>query len=456
VRRSTRDRLVLPILLPVGLLAAMVLVMVLFSRILLNTTADAATVVAITVAVTILVVAAIVASRRGRGAAGLGSLLGVVAGVAMLAGGVALAVAKPGGEEGGGVKAFAAQIAAPTGAATKGFSTTKLSFPAGSPIALTFDNQDSGVPHNVVITKDDIKKDPQTPVLFQPPGTLTGPAKTVYDIKPLPAGSYFFHCEVHPTTMFGTVQVSPSAAGGQGGGGPVVAIAAHDIQFDEKELDFPADAPSTLQFNNEDPGTPHNVAIYTDDSLSKKLFSFDPFTGPAEKSFPVPPLPAGEYFFHCDVHPNMQGTVVVSGGGGGGGPAPGGGSAGGGGGSPPSGGGSSASGPPVTSLPPSGGGAPSASVSVVAQNLQFDTTQLSLTANAPTKLSFDNKDAGTPHNLSIYSADPASDSSAKQLFTFDPVAGPATKDATIPGLPAGTYYFQCDVHPTMHGQVKVT
>ncbi len=33
-------------------------------------------------------------------------------------------------------------------------------------------------------------------------------------------------------------------------------------------------------------------------------------TGPATAEYAVPPLPAGEYYFQCDVHPTMNGTVV--------------------------------------------------------------------------------------------------------------------------------------------------
>ena len=52
------------------------------------------------------------------------------------------------------------------------------------------------------------------------------------------------------------------------------------------------------------------------------MFRFEPFTGPKEETHPIDPLPAGEYYFHCEVHPTMEGTVVVApakeGGGGGG------------------------------------------------------------------------------------------------------------------------------------------
>lgn len=314
MRKATRDRLLLPILLPIGILAAIVLMMVLFSRILLNTSPDAATLVALVVSVTILVVAGVVASRsHGRGAGGLGSLLGVVAGVAMLAGGIALAVAKP-AEEGGGEAAgvVRAEIAAPPGAAADGFDTRVLELPAGEPIELTFHNEDPGVPHNVAIAEGE---DAGSPLLFEPDGTVTGPATAAYSIDPLSEGSYHFFCEVHPTTMTGDVKVAPgppSGAGGEATGGGAVAIAAQDLQFDEQELDFQADTPSTLEFDNKDAGIPHNVAIYEDDTLAKNLFTFEPFPGPEERDFTIPALDPGTYVFVCDVHPTMKGDVRVA------------------------------------------------------------------------------------------------------------------------------------------------
>lgn len=449
MRKATRDRLLLPILLPIGIIAAIVLLMVLFSRILLNTSADAATVVALVVSVAILVAAGVVASRgHGRGAGGLGSLLGVVAGVAMLAGGIALAVAEPAEEGGEAAEAFHAEITAPPGATADGFDTRILELPADEPIELTFSNEDPGGPHNVAIAEGD---DPGSPLLFEPEGTITGPATAVYSIDPLNEGSYHFFCEVHPTTMKGDVEVAPGAAGeaggGEGAGGGVVAIAAQDLQFDKQELDFQADTPSTLEFDNREAGVPHNVAIYEDDTLAKNLFTFDPFPGPAQQSFDVPGLPQGEFYFHCDVHPTMNGTVVVSGGG-----------------EPPGGGGTAAGGegggdggteaaPPPEEPPATSGGA--AAASVAAENLQFSPSTLSLEGGAETTLSFDNRDAGIPHNVSIYAADPASEPGAEQLFTFEPFPGPEERDFTIPGLEPGTYTFVCDVHPTMKGDVRV-
>jgi plastocyanin len=91
--------------------------------------------------------------------------------------------------------------------------------------------------------------------------------------------------------------------------GPV-SITAKNLKFDKKELDFRAGNPAILRFKSDDPD-PHNVAIYTDKTLTKSIFSFDPIPGPISQDFQFTAPPAGKYFFRCDVHPQMNGTVLV-------------------------------------------------------------------------------------------------------------------------------------------------
>jgi plastocyanin len=55
----------------------------------------------------------------------------------------------------------------------------------------------------------------------------------------------------------------------------------------------------------------HNIAIYTDSSLGTNLFPGEIVTGPAAVDYRIPPLEPGTYYFHCDVHPTMQGSVAV-------------------------------------------------------------------------------------------------------------------------------------------------
>jgi plastocyanin len=92
-----------------------------------------------------------------------------------------------------------------------------------------------------------------------------------------------------------------------------VTVCAFDEQaFVPSRLEVPAGEPIGLAFSNEDEGVPHNVAIYTDDSAEESLFVGDQFVGPDETTYEVPPLDAGSYYFRCDVHPIMDGTLEVT------------------------------------------------------------------------------------------------------------------------------------------------
>jgi plastocyanin len=110
-----------------------------------------------------------------------------------------------------------------------------------------------------------------------------------------------------PTLGFSTQEVKVSIPGG----GSVVEVTAQSLKFDASELTAPAAQAFTLVFHNDDPGVPHNVAIYTDSSATSSLFAGEVFNGPAVKDYQVEALPAGTYFFRCDVHPQMNGTLVA-------------------------------------------------------------------------------------------------------------------------------------------------
>ena len=89
-----------------------------------------------------------------------------------------------------------------------------------------------------------------------------------------------------------------------------VVISAHNIHFDQSQVTAPANAAFALRFDNHD-SAPHNVAIYTDSSASTALFQGEVFGGDGSKTYEVPALKPGTHFFRCDVHPDMNGTIVV-------------------------------------------------------------------------------------------------------------------------------------------------
>jgi plastocyanin len=105
-------------------------------------------------------------------------------------------------------------------------------------------------------------------------------------------------------------QASAAAAVGAAPLSSELHVVAQGIRFDQATLTAPAGQPLTIVFENRD-AVPHNIAIFDSPSMAKRLFSGALVTGPATATYAVPALPAGTYYFHCDVHPNMNGTLVV-------------------------------------------------------------------------------------------------------------------------------------------------
>ena len=79
------------------------------------------------------------------------------------------------------------------------FDTDCLAAPAGEAFTIAFDNHDAGIPHNVSIYTDESA----TTALFTG-AFVTGPDTATYKVDALEPGTYFFRCDVHPATMFGT------------------------------------------------------------------------------------------------------------------------------------------------------------------------------------------------------------------------------------------------------------
>jgi plastocyanin len=99
----------------------------------------------------------------------------------------------------------------------------------------------------------------------------------------------------------------PVASGPVDPAGPT--IVAKDLVFSPTSVEVKAGTNFTLHFDNQE-AAPHNVAIYTDSSAATKV-SIGEIVSSKKVDQVVPALAAGSYFFRCDVHTNMTGTITA-------------------------------------------------------------------------------------------------------------------------------------------------
>lgn len=113
-----------------------------------------------------------------------------------------------------------------------------------------------------------------------------------------------------PAAFAGVVSL---AACGDGGGGlssepvpddPDVVIVAQDMQFDLREVTVAAGEPVSIVIDNRDEGVNHNLHIEDAPDPDKTPLE----RGRSRQALTVT-LPAGEYEFVCDIHPDMTGTM---------------------------------------------------------------------------------------------------------------------------------------------------
>jgi plastocyanin len=90
-------------------------------------------------------------------------------------------------------------------------------------------------------------------------------------------------------------------------------------------------------------------------------------------------------------------------------------------------------------------------LTVTVQGLAFDTDCLALPAGDAVTIRLVNAEDAEPHNVAIY----ADSSRSTQVFGGDIVDGGESIDYQVEALAAGTYYFDCTIHPAMNGSVVV-
>ena len=98
---------------------------------------------------------------------------------------------------------------------------------------------------------------------------------------------------------------------------------------------------------------------------------------------------------------------------------------------------------------------PVIAVTLVAKDIKWDLAQLLFKANAKITVTVDNQDTAinVAHNFALFT-DPQRQ--AHEIFTPKTDVSPGQKlDYVVQPLKAGTYYFECFIHPSMNGTVTV-
>jgi plastocyanin len=84
-------------------------------------------------------------------------------------------------------------------AAGMAFDTSTITVSAGAKVTITFVNNDGGVPHNIAFYTS-----PSATTVIYKGARTTGVSTVTYTFDaPTTPGTYFFRCDVHPSTMTG-------------------------------------------------------------------------------------------------------------------------------------------------------------------------------------------------------------------------------------------------------------
>ncbi|MHB8512898.1 MAG: cupredoxin domain-containing protein [Actinomycetota bacterium] len=289
------------------------------SRMLLSTTKQGSVVLALGAATAVLLGSAVIAARGFHFPQKVAMALAFVG---IVAGGSVFAATL-------GIRPVESVLPAPSFVITAhspvGFDSKEIKIAdVKSVMVIRFTNDDTSNQHNWTLVKS---KSDQNPIV--PGGApFKGVASHDYILKGLTTGAYYYFCAVHPSTMFGNLILgnakAPATAAstpakvkakGKPGVGPVSAsITASSSSgtplFSVPSITLRANAPTTVVMINSDAGIPHNFQVSSDAAFSSVVFSSPIFNGVATKSFKIPAVPAGTYYFHCIVHPGtMKGTI---------------------------------------------------------------------------------------------------------------------------------------------------
>jgi plastocyanin len=87
-----------------------------------------------------------------------------------------------------------------------------------------------------------------------------------------------------------------------------IEVTASNFNFSPSRIQIGAGVETTIQMTNQDDGIPHSFHVMAGD-VDEATPTFTPDDGPMSITFTVDT--PGNYTFACDVHPTMQGALVV-------------------------------------------------------------------------------------------------------------------------------------------------
>lgn len=92
----------------------------------------------------------------------------------------------------------------------------------------------------------------------------------------------------------------------------VAELSADNLEFDASTITAPAGEPFTITFTNNE-AAPHNVTVYVSEG-GDQIGETGATIGEGETTdLAVEALEPGTYYFRCDIHPEMEGSIVVEG-----------------------------------------------------------------------------------------------------------------------------------------------
>jgi mono/diheme cytochrome c family protein/plastocyanin len=97
-----------------------------------------------------------------------------------------------------------------------------------------------------------------------------------------------------------------------------ITIVAQNIAWDKTLINALAGVPLTVIVDNRDNGIPHNIHFHKgSDASGDSIAQTEIEPGPVTQTLNFGPLEPGDYYYLCDVHPQMNGilTAVAAGGG---------------------------------------------------------------------------------------------------------------------------------------------